>query len=55
MHRTTRALSVASVTVGETTHKFGDFAVLDSLRRTLQEVQFGEREDTHGWMRQVEC
>jgi branched-chain amino acid aminotransferase len=47
--------AVASVTVGETTHAFGDFEVLDSLRRTLQEVQFGEREDTHKWMRQVEC
>jgi len=36
-------------------HEFPSFDKLNQLRMRLQEVQYGEHEDRHGWMVEVTC
>ena len=47
---------VASIT-GPSGEKleFHTFDILNQLRMRLQEVQYGEYEDRHGWMVEVTC
>ena len=35
--------------------EFHTFDILNQLRMRLQEVQYGEHEDRHGWMVEVTC
>ena len=50
----TVCVPIASITDGEVVHEFGGFSVLNELREELVGIQLGEREDKHGWMREVE-
>ena len=46
---------IASITDGKGKYEFAQFDILNKLRMQLQEVQYGEAEDKHGWMVQVSC
>ena len=46
---------ISGITDGDVRHEFGGFDQLDSFRTKLQQIQYGEAEDKHGWMRVVEC
>ena len=45
---------IASITDGDVKHEWHKHEVLTSLREHLQQVQLGEAEDKHGWMREVQ-
>ena len=51
----TVAVPIASITHEGTKHDFGGFETLNRLRERLQAIQYGEEEDVHGWMREVQC
>jgi len=46
---------IASITDDQQKHVFGGFDTLSQLRSDLQSVQYGDKEDKHGWMREVHC
>ena len=46
---------IASITDGKGKYEFNQFDILNKLRMQLQEVQYGEAEDKHGWMVEVSC
>lgn len=45
---------IASIADNDKLHTFGNFDTLQSLRDELQQIQYGEAEDVHGWMKEVE-
>ena len=53
--RTTVVAPIASITDGKGKYEFAQFDILNKLRMQLQEVQYGEAEDKHGWMVEVSC
>ena len=46
---------IASISDDDGKHEFGKFEILNQLRTELQAIQFGEVEDKHGWMKEVNC
>ena len=46
---------IASITDSKGKYEFPSFDILNKLRMQLQEVQYGEAEDKHGWMEEVSC
>jgi len=46
---------ISSITDDAMQHTFESFETLSMLREDLQAIQLGDKEDKHGWMREVQC